>query len=105
MDGKSTGLRILKVEDSPVIALATEDMLRAFGYVPLGPVGIMASALELEESEEIDAAIVDLNIRGTESFTLLAGCHSCPRCRGNSCSKTSVCSRPRSGYSQPRSPK
>jgi len=72
MTSKSTGLRILIVEDSPVIALATEDMLRAFGYVPLGPAGNMASALELAESEEMDAAIVDLNIRGTKSFTLLS---------------------------------
>ncbi len=72
MDGKLTSLRILIVEDSPVIALATEDMLREFGHVPLGPAGNMASALELAESEEMDAAIVDLNIRGTKSFTLLS---------------------------------
>jgi len=72
MTSKSTGLRILIVEDSPVIALATEDMLRAFGYVPLGPAGNMAAALDLAESEEMDAAIVDLNIRGTKSFTLLS---------------------------------
>jgi len=72
MNSKSTGLRILIIEDSPVIALATEEMLRAFGHVPLGPVGNMASALELAESQEMDAAIVDLNIRGTKTFSLLS---------------------------------
>ena len=71
MNGSPTGLRILIVEDSPVVALATEDMLRAFGHVPLGPVGNMAAALEMAESEEMDAAIVDLNIRGTKTFSLL----------------------------------
>ena len=72
MDSKFTALRILVIEDSPVIAMATEDMLRAFGHVPLGPVGNMADALALAENEEMDAAIVDLNIRGTKAFSLLS---------------------------------
>ncbi len=72
MKSNSTGYRILIVEDSPVIALATEEMLRDFGHAPLGPIGNMASALEYAESGEMDAAIVDLNIRGTKTFTLLS---------------------------------
>ena len=63
---------ILIIEDSPVIALATEDMIRAFGHIPAGPAGNMASALEYAESGEIDAAIVDLNIRGTKTFALFS---------------------------------
>ncbi len=72
MDSKPAALRILIVEDSPVIALAAEDMLRAFGYVPLGPVGNMADALALAENEDMDAAIIDLNIRGTKAYSLLS---------------------------------
>ncbi len=72
MNSESTGSRVLVIEDSPVIALAAEDMLRASGYVPLGPAGNMASALELAVSEEMDAAIVDLNIRGTKTFAVLS---------------------------------
>ncbi len=72
MTSNSTRCRILIVEDSPVIALATEEMVRDFGHVPLGPIGNMASALEYAESGEMDAAIVDLNIRGTKTFTLLS---------------------------------
>ena len=72
MESKPTELRILVVEDSPVIAMATEDMLRAFGHMPLGPVGNMADALASVENEEMDAAIVDLNIRGTKVFSLLS---------------------------------
>jgi DNA-binding NtrC family response regulator len=72
MTGNSTAFRILIIEDSPVIALATEEMVRASGYVPAGPVGNMASALEYVENGEMDAAIVDLNIRGTKTFGLFS---------------------------------
>lgn len=65
-------MRILVVEDSPVIATAMEEMLLAFGHVPLGPVGNMAAALASVENETMDAAIVDLNIRGTKAFSLLS---------------------------------
>ena len=72
MASETNGYRILIIEDSPVIALATEEMLRAFGHEPLGPIGNMASALEFAKSGEMDAAIVDLNIRGAKTFTLLS---------------------------------
>ena len=72
MDRVSEEYRILIIEDSPVIALATEQTLRDFGHEPVGPVGNMASALESAETMEMDAAIVDLNIRGTKTFTLLS---------------------------------
>ncbi len=72
MNSVAKGCRILIIEDSPVIALATEQMLRDFGHEPLGPVGNMASALEYAETMAMDAAIVDLNIRGTKTFSLLS---------------------------------
>jgi len=72
MTSSSSAVRILIIEDSPVIALATEEMLSASGYVPAGPIGNMASALEFAESGEMDAAIVDLNIRGTKTFALFS---------------------------------
>ena len=72
MTSNSIQSRILIIEDSPVIALATEEMLRGFGHAPVGPAGNMASALEFAENDEIDAAIVDLNIRGTKTFALFS---------------------------------
>lgn len=72
MTSNSIGSCILIIEDSPVIALATEEMIRAFGYVPAGPAGNMAAALEYAENAKIDAAIVDLNIRGTKTFALFS---------------------------------
>ena len=65
------GLRVLLVEDSPVVAMATEDMLGNMGCVTVGPAANMATALELAENGEFDAAIIDVNIRGTKTFSLL----------------------------------
>ncbi len=72
MNSKHTGLRVLVIEDSPVIAMATAHMLRTLGHIPLGPAGNMTTATALVGSEKMDAAIVDLNIRGTKAFSLLS---------------------------------
>lgn len=72
MQDDLTGKRVLVVEDSPVIAVDCERMLEEFGCIVVGPTGSMATALELAEEEELDAAIVDLNIRGGKAYPLLA---------------------------------
>ncbi|MBA3676987.1 MAG: response regulator [Sphingosinicella sp.] len=74
-DAKLESRRILVVEDSPVIAVVLEDMLQDFGCVVVGPAGNMAVALELAASDDIDAAILDINIRGGKIYpvaTMLA---------------------------------
>ena len=65
------GRRILMVEDSPVVAVACEDMLRDMGCVPVGPATNMAAALQLAADEPLDAAVVDINIRGDKAFPVL----------------------------------
>jgi CheY-like chemotaxis protein len=65
------GRRILVIEDSPVVALACEDMLRDMGCVPVGPAINMAAALQLAADEQLDAAVVDINIRGGKVFPVL----------------------------------
>lgn len=65
------GRRILVVEDSPVVAEACEDMLRDMGCVPVGPATNMAAALQLATDEPLDAAVVDINIRGGKVFPVL----------------------------------
>ena len=67
-----TGRRILLVEDSPVVAAASEDMLSDMGCAVVGPAGNMAAALQLAREEQIDGAIVDINIRGGKAFPVLA---------------------------------
>lgn len=70
------GRRILVVEDSPVVAEASEDMLRDMGCIVVGPAANMASALQLAGEEDLDAAIVDINIRGGKAFSALKVLHS-----------------------------
>jgi DNA-binding NtrC family response regulator len=65
------GRRILLVEDSPVISEATEMMLRDMGCELVGPAGTMAPALQLATEAPLDAAVVDINIRGGKAFSIL----------------------------------
>ena len=71
MDSKLNGRRILIVEDSPIISDDTEEMIRALGGEVVGPAPNMAVALQLAQEEEIDAAVVDVNIRGGKAFSVL----------------------------------
>ena len=65
-----TGRRILLVEDSPVIAPFTADMLNDLGCDVVGPAPNMAAARELVDAGEFDAALVDVHIRGERVFPL-----------------------------------
>lgn len=71
MDNDLNGRRVLVVEDSPVVAEASGFMLEDLGCVVVGPAGNMATALQLAEEEQFDAALVDVNIRGGKSFPVL----------------------------------
>ena len=66
--GNLTDRRILVVEDSPLIAAVLEDMLKDMGCVVVGPTGNMAFAVDLAKAEALDAAIIDLNIRGGKVY-------------------------------------
>ncbi len=65
------GKTILVVEDSPLIAANAEDILVELGCEVVGPAGTLADALQLSEQADFDAALVDLNIRGSKAFPLL----------------------------------
>lgn len=63
--------RVLIVEDSPVVAEDTEQMLAEAGCFVVGPATTMADARQLAEKEQFDAAVVDINIRGGKAFPVL----------------------------------
>ena len=71
MTSELEGRRIFVVEDSPVVADDSAEILAELGCSVVGPAGNMASALQLAQSEDFDAAIVDINIRGGKSFAVL----------------------------------
>ena len=56
--------RILVVEDEALIAVMVEDMLTELGSREVGPAATIEAALELARSAEIDAAVLDVNVRG-----------------------------------------
>lgn len=58
------GKRILVVEDEALIAVMVEDMLAELGSIVLGPAATIEQALALLSHEEIDAAVLDVNVRG-----------------------------------------
>ena|SRR5690242_12763431 len=65
-----TGRRILVIEDSPVVGPFTADLLDDLGCEVVGPAPNLATARELIEEQEFDAALVDLHIRGERVFGL-----------------------------------
>lgn len=58
--------RILIVEDEPLIAMMLEDFLDALDRQVAGTADTVAGALDLVGSGGIDAAILDVNLRGGE---------------------------------------
>ncbi len=63
-----TGLKILLVEDEAMIAMLVEDMLMDSGATVVGPAGGVKAALDAISTEEIDGALLDVNLGGEQSF-------------------------------------
>ncbi len=59
--------RILVVEDEPLISMMLEDFLEALGHSVAGSADHPMSALALIDGGGIDAAILDVNLRGGET--------------------------------------
>lgn len=58
--------RILIVEDEPLIAMMLEDFLDIMGKEIAGTAETVGDALEVVERGGVDAAILDVNLRGGE---------------------------------------
>jgi ActR/RegA family two-component response regulator len=61
--GSVTGKRVLVVEDDYFIAKALARSLRAGGADVLGPVATVADAMDLIDTEPLDGAVLDINLR------------------------------------------
>jgi CheY-like chemotaxis protein len=70
MSGELKGRRILVVEDSPVLAPFTVDVLDELGCTVVGSAPNMAVAREMVEAGGFDAALMDIHIRGERIFSL-----------------------------------
>ncbi len=56
--------RILLVDDEALVALDAEDALIAAGYRVVGPADRLGTALDLLQNEDVDAAVLDVNLAG-----------------------------------------
>ncbi|WP_137863527.1 MULTISPECIES: response regulator [unclassified Sphingomonas] len=61
------GLRVLVVEDEPVVAMYLEDLLDALGCETIGPASRLVDGLALAEGGGFDVAILDINLGGERS--------------------------------------
>ena len=64
--------RVLIVEDEPLIAMMLEDFLDVLGKQAVATVDGVAAALDAVAAGGIDAAILDVNLRGGEQSTPIA---------------------------------
>jgi len=65
------GLRVLVVEDTPMVARETLCCLADLGCRPIGPAATVADAEEALAGHRVDAAVVDLNLRGESAEPFL----------------------------------
>ena len=57
-------VRVLIVEDEPLVAMLLVDLVEDAGFVPVGRAGSAQEALQIAEAERPTIAIVDVNLRG-----------------------------------------
>ena len=62
------GLRVLLVEDMDLVAMQIEEMLVECGCRVVTVAGSVAQAMEAARAQEIDAAVLDVNVRGGNTF-------------------------------------
>jgi DNA-binding NtrC family response regulator len=60
--------RVLIVEDEAAISILMEDMLADLGVEIVGPASRLAPALQLAHEADLEAAILDINIAGVQSY-------------------------------------
>jgi CheY-like chemotaxis protein len=70
-DAPLRGCRVLVIEDEYFLADDIASSLRALGAKVAGPVGELASALDvLNSGEVIDGAVLDINLKGEMVFPI-----------------------------------
>jgi CheY-like chemotaxis protein len=69
---KPSSLRVLLVEDEMMVALLTESMLVELGHEVTGPIGRLHRAVAMAERENLDFAVIDVNINGGKAYPVAA---------------------------------
>ena len=72
LDGNTVARRVLIVEDEPLLAMNLEHMLTDVGHLVVATATRINKALPLAECSEIDPAILDINLAGSNTFQVAA---------------------------------
>jgi len=64
------GLRVLVVEDEPIVAMCLEDMLVELGCQVVGPAATLADGLARAQDTSLDLAVLDINLGGATSYPI-----------------------------------
>ncbi|MGB3718763.1 MAG: response regulator [Proteobacteria bacterium] len=72
MDLSLSGLRVLIVEDEPLLAWELELSLAAAGAIVIGPASTLSLGLALADDESLDAAVIDYRLGHEEAVPLAA---------------------------------
>lgn len=70
MNGSLLGKHILVVEDEMMILMMIEDMLADLGCAAVHSASTVDQALALIEAHHIDAATLDVNLHGADSYPI-----------------------------------
>lgn len=64
------GRRVLVVDDEFLIAAFLKEVIEETGAIVVGPANSYADALKLAETETVDAALLDVNLAGKQSYPI-----------------------------------
>ncbi len=70
LDVKAQSGRVLLVEDEMLVAMMMAELLRDIGFDVVGPFGSVAEAMSGIERQSLDAAVLDVNLRGEMIYDL-----------------------------------
>ncbi|MBY0611432.1 MAG: response regulator [Beijerinckiaceae bacterium] len=67
-DVKLTGLRVLVVEDEPIVAMLIEDTLGELGCIVADIAARFEDAMRMAASLDFDVAVLDVNLGGQQTY-------------------------------------
>ena len=70
MNAPLTGRRVLVVEDESLVAMLLETILEDMGCTPVGPAATVDDGLKMANDEQLDAALLDVNVAGKQVFPI-----------------------------------
>ncbi len=66
----AAGIRVLIVEDEPIVAMLAEDLLDSIGCVVAGTAASIAEAQSAIETLRFDVALIDVNLDGEDGLVV-----------------------------------